>query len=482
MEKKEEFEAGQDVQEDISSYQSLDTSNGIDSFGDDSFFDEESMTEDMIASFQQNAGSDQAFIDEMNSTMLDANTYELDANTYELDVESDESLAASAEEFIEKSSEFELDDGQGTDFSSPEGEPNSIATESSDIESEHVHTQSQELPELAEEDDGNTEDAGGGMWKIYALIAVMVFTIVGGVGFAVSKIFFSQNHVVEQQYQPQTSASNPVQSQVQDDLVVEAQQLQQAQNSDQTPTNDQSLFNGLTGVQGQSNKYHNIDIANQDPAVRALIESQNSEISALKSQIISESNEKEQLADVAAENERLLSIATQNFERAKNNVEILKAEKSEIQLQFHSKSKALQETVSDLKAELVKRDEKIATLQESISLQQNVAADRAADDSNKIAELANQVASLTEAVNKSMSAKKKAPRKPLAELRFIGTDYKNKQVIYEVYRSGAKDKEPIRLSKDETLFGRGKIANIDDYGCITFTNGKNYQAMNAKCR
>ncbi|MCC4819992.1 hypothetical protein LMH81_26115, partial [Vibrio lentus] len=71
--------------------------------------------------------------------------------------------------------------------------------------------------------------------------------------------------------------------------------------------------------------------------------------------------------------------------------------------------------------------------------------------------------------------------KLLSQLQFININKTTMVGTYIKVRNGKPVGQPLTLEAGETVIGRGVIEKVDAYGCLTFTDGKQYQPLNGYC-
>lgn len=299
---------------------------------------------------------------------------------------------------------------------------------------------------------------------IYAVIAIVFVLILGGAFFVISSMI-----------------SAPV---AKEPPTQQAPQIQtQPKSSDETSSsnNNDDAYNVISGL--TTNDVYEIDLADQDPEIRNHIQGLYQTIDELQQRITTSTDATTKLANMA-------DVAKQNENNLKNKLLKAQKEKSKLEGQISNEKQKLKkerensEKMNRLhKQALEKKDSALEDAKNAYNKLQNESSNRAAQDSAVIKQLADNVADLTLEV-RSIKAPKEKPKtvRPLAELRWIGIDYKQSAAIFEVYRNGIKDKKPIKVITGESILGRGVVLNVDDYGCVTFESGKKYQPLNGKCR
>ncbi|HHC6921278.1 TPA: hypothetical protein ACN33X_001439 [Vibrio parahaemolyticus] len=476
-------------------YEPVDSTNGLASFDEDNDFEQSFSDEELFAEFQATPSSEQQFIDEMNNdTFVTHEAFEIEEGG-----SSDEKVFQSA---VEAFGEEDLNNEFSTEESTIRAaiEPNmdyeknkksggktqnkqvNEPEESQNHEFQKAPEAPQNDPEL-HDDELDPDDMPQKKKPIllYVVVFLVVGTILGGVAFGFKLVLDSANSTPKSV----TTTSQPVPSS-RDQAPKEQTPAIETNFSTSSDDITDEVFNGIAGLESGSGTSQSdaLLIADQDPAVRKLFDEQQQKINELQSQISQENTKKNDLANLATEAESERDNALRQLQTVQKDLEQLKREKSINDADYQKVINGLKEEITNVEGELAKSKNIID--KQNIQLQESKtrASLQASRDSKVIAELAQNVKSLTEQITKLNTPKKSAPRnrKPLAELRFIGANYAENSMIFEVYRSGVKDNKPIQLSKGEQLNGRGVIANIDDYGCISFTTGKQYQPMNAKCR
>lgn len=71
--------------------------------------------------------------------------------------------------------------------------------------------------------------------------------------------------------------------------------------------------------------------------------------------------------------------------------------------------------------------------------------------------------------------------KLLSQLQFISINPSTMVGKYVKIRNGKPTGKPLTLEAGETLLGRGVIEKVDAYGCLIFTDGKQYEPLNGYC-
>ena len=75
----------------------------------------------------------------------------------------------------------------------------------------------------------------------------------------------------------------------------------------------------------------------------------------------------------------------------------------------------------------------------------------------------------------------KEAEKLLSQLQFISINPSTMVGKYIKIRNGRPIGKPLTLEAGETLLGRGVIEKVDAYGCLIFTDGKQYEPLNGYC-
>lgn len=249
-----------------------------------------------------------------------------------------------------------------------------------------------------------------------------------------------------------------------------------------TSINDESVYNGIVGV---SEPQAITDIVNRDPEVGQYINGLKLDLKRLQSELDIANESKSRLADKAAASTQKVDVLNDELTRSKNQKSDLEKSLDASEQAFKKFKADAESNINALKSENDKLQIRNKTLGAEIDNIRQSSLVREQKDKEALADLSTQLSQVLAELgklNKSNQSNKPRARTPLAELRYLGMDYEKLAGIFEVIRNGRKDSKPIYLTKGESLLGRGVIQNVDDYGCITFTNGRQYEPLNGACK
>lgn len=243
--------------------------------------------------------------------------------------------------------------------------------------------------------------------------------------------------------------------------------------------NPNKLFNGIDTPGDSNQEYTDID-----PITQKTITKLESQISQLKSDLATEKS----LREADQSKIRQLTIAQEDWQAKASalNAQITDLNRENGWLKEDAtKSKqqisALNEIKSKLEVDLRTEQRISASEKESRLLAEKRYAELVNSRSTELEAMREEMASLRSTFVSTFSEKKSRDAKSmLAKLHFVNLDFDSKTGHFIKMENG-KPTGKLTLSAGETLIGRGVVKNVDDYGCITFTDNETYQPLNGYC-
>ena len=284
-----------------------------------------------------------------------------------------------------------------------------------------------------------------------------------------------QSNQVEQNVQTQNAqAKTSFEQSGTPEIIDVSSGIKSDQNVDQ-------LFNGLSTERVQdTNDYTDIDPITQRT------------ITSLESTIL--------------QHESDLKVSTQKVESLTNEVRVLKEQRISIQTelsQAKQKHTELQQQTVWLEEDLDKSKKEITTLKDrsnelliDLEAEKRITArEREARISaeKRYVDLVNSRSEELKALNATVEQLRgdfrvafdekssREAEKLLSQLQFININKTTMVGTYVKVRNGKPVGQPLTLEAGETVIGRGAIETVDAYGCLTFTDGKQYQPLNGYC-
>ncbi|MEZ9701012.1 hypothetical protein AB4455_03575 [Vibrio sp. 10N.261.46.E12] len=284
-----------------------------------------------------------------------------------------------------------------------------------------------------------------------------------------------QSNQVAQTVQTQnTQTKTSIEQSGTPEIVEVSSSIKSDQNVDQ-------LFNGLSTERVQdTNDYTDIDPITQRT------------ITSLESTIL--------------QHESDLKVSTQKVESLTNEVRVLKEQRISIQTelsQAKQKHTELQQQKVWLEEDLDKSKKEITTLKDrnnelliDLEAEKRITArEREARISaeKRYVDLVNSRSEELKALNATVEQLRgdfrvafdeknsREAEKLLSQLQFININKTTMVGTYIKVRNGKPVGQPLTLEAGETVIGRGVIEKVDAYGCLTFTDGKQYQPLNGYC-
>ncbi|BCL74013.1 hypothetical protein TUMSATVNIG1_59990 (plasmid) [Vibrio nigripulchritudo] len=222
---------------------------------------------------------------------------------------------------------------------------------------------------------------------------------------------------------------------------------------------------------------------NTAPVVKKTVEELRSEVTALRSQ-------KESLQKALRDKDSNFSDLNQKYKVLSNHFDKEKREKESLLKDYETAKSQLSDQrdlnkdltiqVEALKDEnqvaLFKLDEKKEELGEAKKQMSLLRSSR----KNYEFELQKRLEKVSKQLEKLSSQAEVPKQSQLAKLTMVSVDPKTREMSVIVHRVNGTRTEQT-LVPGETIFGRGKIESIDEYGCIRFETGSTYEPEHGYC-
>lgn len=244
-------------------------------------------------------------------------------------------------------------------------------------------------------------------------------------------------------------------------------------------TNDK-LFNGLDATTKQSA----VDYTDSDPITKQTIASLELKLKSAQKQVATATrqvgalqSEKNVLEREKASLTELRSKAMQKLSAAQSDIKFLNDEltqkKSDIQVLTEKNNELIIAVASEKRLLSSEKEARLTAEKRYVAL--------VASRSQELIDMTEAVDNLSARVESTFAEKnQREAEQMLSQLQLVMVDPATSVGKFLVMRNGKPIKD-ITLESGETLVGRGMVESVDDYGCITFTDGHQYEPLNGYC-